>query len=194
MSEERKKFLGFHIDNELYGVPLSNIREVHRYISITPIHEDSSFLKGVINLRGRIVPIIDMRLKFGMKEKPYTDRTIFIILDVIGTNGMPYAIGIAVDGVSDVVDLSEDEIETTGKMGLRLRGDYLYGIAQVKEQMMMLLNIGKLLTTDEVIGIKEISENIDSETIDKSNEEKISVENGNNANEVSVSNAQTEAV
>ena len=155
MADTTNKYLIFTINTESYGVPISKVREVIRYVAITPLHEASQFLKGVINLRGRIIPIIDMRAKFGIQEKDYTDRTIFIIVDIAGAKDM-VNIGIAVDSVHDVVDLKEDDLEKTPEIGLKLKSQYLYGIAKLHDKMLMILNMDKILTSDEVVDIAGI--------------------------------------
>ena len=156
MTDISNKYLIFSINDENYGVPISKIHEVIRYTAITTIHEASKFLKGVINLRGRIIPIIDMRSKFGIQEKEYNDRTIFIIVDVIGSKDI-INIGIAVDSVHDVINIKEEDLEKTPDIGLRLKTQYLYGIAKVNENMLMILNMDRILSSDEVVDIGSIS-------------------------------------
>jgi purine-binding chemotaxis protein CheW len=148
------KYLIFTINNEDYGIPISKVREVIRYVSITPIHEASMFLKGVINLRGKIIPIIDMRAKFGINFKDYNDRTIFIIVDVSGAKDI-INIGIAVDSVHDVIDMKEGDLEKTPDIGLKLKSQYLYGIAKVNDEMLMILNMDKILTSEEVVEVNQ---------------------------------------
>jgi purine-binding chemotaxis protein CheW len=149
------KYLTFTLNEEFYGISISKVREVIRYAKITPIHESNRFLKGVINLRGRIIPVIDMRLKFGMEPKPYTDRTVFIIVEVLG-DYQTFLLGIAVDAVSDVVDISDEDLEKTPQIGLKLKSYYLYGIAQIGDHMIMILNIDKILSSDEIIDMSQI--------------------------------------
>jgi purine-binding chemotaxis protein CheW len=162
MADLSNKHLVFTIQDEDFGVPISKVREVIRYVNITPLHEASLFLKGVINLRGRIIPIIDMRAKFGIPEITYSDRTIFIIVDVMGTKDTTQ-IGIAVDAVHDVIDISEGQLEKTPDIGLKLKTQYLYGIAKINEKMLLVLNMDKILTTDEVVGISTIETKAGSE-------------------------------
>ena len=154
MTDITNKYLIFTINNEDYGIPISKVREVIRYVNITPIHEASKFLKGVINLRGKIIPIMDMRAKFGINFKEYNDRTIFIIVDVSGAKDN-INIGIAVDSVHDVIDMNETDIEKAPDIGLKLKSQYLYGIAKINEKMLMILNMDKILTSEEVVEVKE---------------------------------------
>jgi purine-binding chemotaxis protein CheW len=150
MAATLTKYLVFGIAEERYGIPVAKVREVIRHERITPVHEASSFLKGVINLRGRIIPIIDMRAKFGMTELEYSDRTVFIILDVQGTRG-PFLFGIAIDAVHEVIDLDDTDREELPDMGFKLRSSYLLSIAKVGDKMLMLLDIDSLLQSAEVV-------------------------------------------
>ncbi|MGA2141262.1 MAG: chemotaxis protein CheW [Brevinematales bacterium] len=158
MADLLNKYLLFDITNESYGVPIAKVREVIRFVDITPLNDASSFLKGVINLRGKIIPIIDMRLKFGLKETGYNDRTIFIIVEIPGARDV-INIGMAVDSVKDVIDIPEDKLEKAPDIGLKLKSHYLYGIAQMDGKMIMILNIDRILSTEEVIDITSIEEN-----------------------------------
>lgn len=156
---ERNKYLVFNIENEYYAISIDKVQEVIQYTPITPLHETSSFLKGVINLRGKIIPIIDMRLKFGLKEKEYNERTIFIIIEVL-TDINKYSIGIAVDSVYEVVEIENSKIEKTPEIGFKFKSHYLYGIIQINNNMCMILNIDNILTTEEIIEIE--NKNIDN--------------------------------
>ncbi len=156
MQELNHKYLIFNVDDETYGVPISKVQEVIQYVPITLLHETSSFLKGVINLRGKILPVMDMRLKLGMPEKSYDERTVFIIVEITGAKEL-YQVGLIVDSVSDVVEINDEQIEQTPKVGFKFKSHYLYGIAQINEVMVMILNMDTILSTDEVVTLtKEI--------------------------------------
>lgn len=157
MTDQTNKYLIFTINNEDYAIPIAKVRTVIRYVSITPIHETSNFLKGVINLRGKIIPIIDMRAKFGLTETKYSDRTVFIIVDILGVKEI-YNLGITVDAVQDVVDIKNDDLEKTPDIGLKLKSQYLEGIAKVGEKMIMILNMDRILSSEEVVGLKKMSD------------------------------------
>lgn len=159
MAELKNRYLIFCLENEYYAIPISKVQEVIRYIPITKLHEASEFLKGVINLRGKIIPIIDMRLKFGMNEKEYNDRTVFVVVEIIGTKDS-YHMGLAVDSVSDVVEIEESKIEKTPEVGFKFKTRYLQGITQLNDQMIMLLNLDNILSTEEVVEIKENVQNL----------------------------------
>ncbi len=164
MREQLNKYLIFKINAEEYAVSITKVKEVMRYIPITPVHEASRFLKGVINMRGKIVPIIDMRSKLNIEEKSYDERTIFIVLEVKNERGL-FNIGIAVDVVSDVIDMTEEQVETTPSLGLKLKSQYLEGVANIDDRLLMILNIDKVLTTDEVVGLESLDNKDNEESI-----------------------------
>lgn len=154
MSDTVKKYLIFSVEKESYGIPITKVQEVIRYMPITRLHEASRFLKGVVNLRGKIIPIIDMRLKFGLAEKPYTDRTVFIIVEILGVRDVNH-VGLAVDGVKDVVDIPDSAVNRTPEIGFKFKSKYLYGIVQLQDSMVMILNLDSILSTEEVVEIGE---------------------------------------
>jgi len=159
MASSLNKYLMFTVENEYYAISIAKVQEIIRYTPITPLHETSSFLRGVINLRGRIIPIVDMRLKFGLPEKEYNERTVFIIVEVLGAKDI-YHIGIAVDNVHDVVEIAEDKIEKTPEVGFKFKSKYLYGIVQLGERMVLILNLDGILTTEEIVEVSEQVEKV----------------------------------
>jgi purine-binding chemotaxis protein CheW len=152
MADGVSKFLVFSLARERYGVPIQKVREVIRHEVISAVHNASAFLKGVINLRGKIIPIIDMRMKMGMEELAYSDRTIFIIVDVAGDKEM-YNFGIAVDSVHEVVPIPDNDVERLPEVGFQAKSAYLHGVAKVGPLMVMVLNIDRILSTNEIIDL-----------------------------------------
>lgn len=150
------KYLVFSILSELYAIPIERVREIIRYETITPLRDTQTYLKGVINLRGKIIPIIDMRIKFGITEEEYNDRTVFIIVDINGESEI-YNIGIAVDSVHEVVDFSSSDIDDTPRIGLKLKTQYLSGVAKIRDKMAMILNLDRVISTDEIIELNMTS-------------------------------------
>jgi len=155
MGDNINKYLVFSIGEERYGVPITKVREVIRHERISPVHNASSYLKGVINLRGKIIPIIDMRLKFGIEERDYNDRTVFIIVDVHGEKEV-YNFGVAVDSVHDVANILDSDIEKLPDVGFKAKSTYLQGIAKVGALMVMILNIDRILNSADVVDISGI--------------------------------------
>lgn len=152
MEEIKNKYLIFGLDKDIFGIPLSVVSEVISYQPITPIYEASNYLKGVINLRGKIIPIIDLRLKFHLTEKEYTERTIFIIVNIEYQNQQSL-LGLVVDLVKDVITIEDKDLQQPNEVGFKFKSKYLYGLTQYQEQIVMILDINKILTTEEVIEI-----------------------------------------
>lgn len=157
MKDLSDRYLVFSVDRESYGVPISKVHEVIRFVEITSLHESDRFLKGVINLRGRIIPVIDLRLKFGISETAYNDRTIFIIVEIYGSRESSL-IGIVVDSVHEVVHLADEMIERSLNIGIRLKSQHIHGIAQFNGTLLMILDLDKMLSPDEVAAASQLSQ------------------------------------
>ena len=143
------KYLTFQLANEEFGIRVVKVREIMGLQDITAVPQTPPHIKGVINLRGKVVPVIDLRLKFGMEAAEYTQRTCIIVAQVQGeATTMP--MGIVVDGVSEVLNLTAPEIEDTPNLGENLAGQYLLGMAKVKGKVKILLDIDKVMTTQDL--------------------------------------------
>lgn len=145
MENAGKEFLTFTLGSENYGLEIMKVKEIRGYEPVTKIANAPSYVKGVLNLRGDIVPIIDLRLKFNVGEPTYNEFTIVIMLHV-----QDRIVGIVVDAVSDVVNLAEDDVRPPPEFGVAFDSAYLFGLAQVGEQMVILLNIESLITSSEL--------------------------------------------
>lgn len=148
------KYLIFSLLTEFYGIPIIKVREIIRYEKITPVRKSLEYIKGVINLRGKIIPILDLRTKFGLPEQEYNETTVFIIVDINGKSGV-YNIGITVDAVHEVLDIDKEQVEQTPRLGLKLKSQYLLGIARLREEMAMILNLDMIISADEIIALTE---------------------------------------
>jgi purine-binding chemotaxis protein CheW len=135
-----KKFLTFVVDKDSYGLEIDYVKQIIGVQEIAVVPNQPKFIKGVINLRGSIIPIMDMRLKFGKLEKEYDDRTCIIVLEVNGDD-----IGIIVDSVSDVIDISEERISKTPEFEDQIDNRYIRGIARLKNQLIIMLDCLELL-------------------------------------------------
>lgn len=146
IQETRKlrEFLTFTLGQEEYGIDILKVQEIRGYEAVTRIANTPAFIKGVINLRGVIVPIIDMRIKFALGEPVYNEFTVAIILN-IGKR----VIGMVVDTVSDVVSLAEDEIHPAPEFGA-FDTQFLTGLATIGERMLILIDIERLMTSSEM--------------------------------------------
>jgi len=149
------KYLTFHLANEEFGIRVLKVREIMGLQEITAVPQTPAHIKGVINLRGKVVPVIDLRLKFGVEAAEYTQRTCIIVTQVQGESGL-VLMGIVVDGVSEVLNLTGPEIEDTPDFGEAVAGQYLLGMAKVKGKVKILLDIDKVLSSQELHGLNAI--------------------------------------
>lgn len=155
MDVQGGKFLTFMIGHEEYGIPIHKVKEIIGMMEITRIPKVPEFIKGVINLRGKIIPIMDLRLKFDMEEKQYCERTCIVVAD-IQYEGMKKQMGIAVDAVSEVVNIQAVEIELPPEYGTHSTAEFLTGIGKVKGKVILLLDIEKVLDSEEIAVLKDI--------------------------------------
>jgi purine-binding chemotaxis protein CheW len=149
------KYLTFALSNEEFGIRVLKVREIMGLQEITAVPQTPAHVKGVINLRGRVVPVIDLRLKFGLPAAEYSQRTCIIVTQVQGESG-PLMMGIVVDGVSEVLTLSDQEIEDTPDFGEDIGNRYLLGMAKVKGKVKILLDIDKVLSAQDLNGLNSI--------------------------------------
>lgn len=145
------KYLTFGLGSEEYGLEILKVKEIIGVMNITSVPQTPKYVKGVINLRGKVIPVIDLRLKFGMDAMEYNDRTCIIVVDIAGKIGKKTVMGIVVDSVSEVLNIKGEEIEDTPTFGVRLGTDYILGMAKVRGGVKILLDINKVLTTDTVM-------------------------------------------
>jgi purine-binding chemotaxis protein CheW len=142
---ESSEFLAFTLGSEEYGIDILKVQEIRGYESVTRIVNAPEFIKGVINLRGIIVPIVDMRIRFNLGTPTYDQFTVVIILNINGR-----VTGIVVDSVSDVTTLSAQQIKPAPEMGSILSTDYLIGLGTLDDRMLILVDIDKLMTSSEM--------------------------------------------
>jgi purine-binding chemotaxis protein CheW len=143
------KYLVFHLGREEFGIRVLKVREIMGIQDITAVPQTSAHVKGVINLRGKVIPVVDLRLKFGLPEQEYTQRTCIIVVQVRGEAG-PMSMGIVVDGVAEVLNLAAADIEDTPDFGDGTATPYLLGMAKVKDKVKILLEIEQVLTSQEL--------------------------------------------
>ena len=148
------KYLTFILAQEEYGIGILKVKEIIGMMAITTIPRTPKFVKGVINLRGKVIPIIDLRLKFNMEAIPYSERTCIIVVE-IDSDATTVLIGIVVDAVSEVLNIREDEIEETPKFGTNLNTEYILGMAKIQKGVKILLNIDQVLSAEEINTLKK---------------------------------------
>ncbi len=149
MKAEEGKYLTFNLKNENYGIPLGRVKEIIAMLPITEVPKTPDYIRGVINLRGKIIPIMDLRVKFGLEEKEYNDRTCIIVVD-LSTGESKRQTGLAVDSVAEVVDIKSAEIEEMSSNENNSEDEFIIGIGKVKEKVVMLLDIEKILSKEAV--------------------------------------------
>ncbi len=146
------EYLAFTLGKEEYGIDILKVQEIRGYEAVTRIANAPEFVKGVINLRGIIVPIVDMRIKFRLGEPTYDQFTVVIILNISGR-----IVGIVVDSVSDVITLNAGQIRPAPEMGTAFNTDYLVGLGTLDERMLILIDIDKLMSSAEMGLIEKIA-------------------------------------
>jgi purine-binding chemotaxis protein CheW len=153
--QRQGKYLVFHLAKEEFGVHVLKVREIMGLQEITAVPQTPAFVRGVINLRGKVIPVIDLRRKFGLDDMEYTQRTCIVVLQVSHESGS-ILMGIIVDGVNEVLTIQEGEIEDTPEFGEEMTTSYILGMAKVKGKVKILLDIDRVLTAHEVLGLGSI--------------------------------------
>jgi purine-binding chemotaxis protein CheW len=150
------KYLTVVLGNETYGIPVMKVREIIRMQKITPVPQMPAYVRGVINLRGRMIPIVDLRLKFGL-QTGFADRTCIIVVQVRVANSQAVPMGLIVDSVEEVTNLAATDIDPPPNFGAKI--DYLFGIAKTKGQVKMLLDIDRVIAPETIPGLVAPIEN-----------------------------------
>ncbi len=140
------KHLTFVLGRECYGVPVLKVREIIRLCDITPVPQMPDYIKGVLNLRGKIIPVADLRIKFKLASDKNTDLTCIVVVQVSLPDKSPTLMGLIVDAVEEVVNLAASDIEPTPDFGAALEADYILGMAKVKGTVKTLLDIDRVVT------------------------------------------------
>ncbi len=151
--ENKEQFVTFIIEDEYYGVAILKVQEIVGMTKITAVPNLAHYVRGVINLRGKVVPVVDMRIKFGMEERKYDAVTVILIVEVKGRE-----VGMIVDSVSDVVDIPKDQIQDTPHFHAGIDTNYIYGIGNLNDMLVILLDVNKILSADELERIDQTSQ------------------------------------
>lgn len=146
------EFLAFTLGKEEYGIDIQKVQELRGYDTVTRIANAPEFIKGVVNLRGIIVPIVDMRIKFNLGTPVYDQFTVVIILHIGGR-----IMGMVVDSVSDVITLTHEQLKPAPQMSSVIEDDYLLGLGTIEERMLILLDIDKLMSSAEMGLIEKLA-------------------------------------
>jgi len=150
------KYLTFSMAGQEYGISIMNVKEIIEVMPITPVPQAPSFLKGVINLRGKVIPIVDLRTKFGLAEREHMDRTCIIVLDAkVRSNGS--LTGIVVDSVSDVLHIKGSDIEDNPSYLAGPNTEFILGMAKVDKSLKLILEVDKVLSGMELLGLRNVA-------------------------------------
>ncbi len=147
------KYLTFSLAGEEYGIGILKVKEIIGMMNITPVPQTPAFVKGVINLRGKVIPVVDLRLRFALEAAAYTERTCIIVVEVAGANGS-IMMGIVVDAVSEVLNIRGADIENTPAFGVRLDTDFILGMAKAAGGIKILLDIDKVLSSEDLVAVR----------------------------------------
>ncbi|MFC1823387.1 chemotaxis protein CheW [Thermodesulfobacteriota bacterium] len=154
--EREGKYLTFTLNNEEYGIGILKIKEIIGMMPITTVPQTPAFVKGVVNLRGKVIPVVDLRLRFGMDAMDYTDRTCIIVVEMEGQSSS-VMMGIVVDSVSEVLNIKGEEIEDTPTFGSELNTNYILGMAKMEGGVKILLDIDCVLNTAEISELEKVA-------------------------------------
>ncbi len=149
------KYLTFVLGHESYGVEVLKVREIIRMLDITPVPQMPEYVKGVINLRGKVIPVVDLRLKFRLAHADFTERTCIIVVQVELADGAQASMGLIVDAVEEVTNIGATEIEDTPDFGTKLSTDYILGMAKVKDVVKTLLDINRVVSAETIETLAE---------------------------------------
>jgi purine-binding chemotaxis protein CheW len=153
ITDREGKYLTFMLASEDYGIGILKIKEIIGMMPITSVPQTPSFVKGVVNLRGKVIPVVDLRLKFGMSAIDYTERTCIIVVEISGQTGA-IKIGVVVDAVSEVFNIKGEDIENTPAFGTSVNIDYILGMAKMGGSVKILLDIDKVLNTQDIASLE----------------------------------------
>ena len=152
MSDETVQIISFKVGDEEYGLEILKVKEVIKVTEITKLPKAPSFVKGVVNLRGDVIPIIDLREKFGLEKAEESDANRVIVVEIEGKS-----VGMAVDSVSHVIRINESQIDNPPLVG-GMTGDYIRGVVKLGDRLIVLINVDKILTSEEKIELGKIED------------------------------------
>lgn len=154
IAEKEGKYLTFTLASEEYGISILKIKEIIGMLPVTTVPQTPDFVKGVINLRGKVIPVVDLRLRFGMESVEYTERTCIIVVEIEGQAGI-ILMGIVVDSVSEVLNIKGESIEDTPAFGTDLNTEYILGMAKIEGGVKILLDIDRVLGREEITALEK---------------------------------------
>lgn len=159
-----QQYVTFSLCDELFGLAVSRTREILSLIPITRVPQTPDYLLGVVNLRGQVVPVVDMRLKLGLPAGAETEDTCIIVVEVM-VDGEPITVGALADAVREVLEIRSDQIEPPPRLGTRLKTEFINGMGKVDEQFLILLNIDRVFTSEELVLVQDVNTTVDEESL-----------------------------
>jgi len=159
---DQQQYLTFLLAGEEYAIGILKVKEIIEYDTVTVVPQTPRWIRGVINLRGSVVPVVDLAVKFGLEERTVTRTTCIVILEGQLEN-QNTTMGIVADSVNQVVDLAAADIREVPEFGTRVQVNYLLGMAQMGKKFALLLDVDKVLSTEELLNLHEVSANADSQ-------------------------------
>jgi purine-binding chemotaxis protein CheW len=146
---DARQYLTFLLGDEVFALDVSHVREILEFSTVTKVPRTPDYMKGVINLRGSVVPVLDMRLKFGLGQVDKTVNTCVVVVEVV-CEGQVTALGALVDSVQEVFELEHDQIEPAPKIGTQLKTDFIKGMGKKDDDFVIILDIDRLFSSDEL--------------------------------------------
>jgi purine-binding chemotaxis protein CheW len=148
-TDSAQRYLTFRLGETSYAIGILNVQEIIGLLRITPVPGTPPHVRGVVNLRGKVIPVVDLRTRFGMPVAPDTERTCIVITQINGSRG-PATVGVVVEDVAQVVDLPPESVEAVPEFGIHVRTDFLIGVARLAEDVILLLDVDAVLSRDDV--------------------------------------------
>ena len=154
-AEEQQQYLTFQLDSEMFAIGILLIREIIEYGFVTEVPMTPPFIRGVINLRGAVVPVLDLAVRFGRQAKETTKRTCIVIVE-IGTDKGSHEMGVVVDAVNEVLEIAHSDIEPPPEFGARVRSDFIKGMGKINDKFVIILDANRVLSMEEVAVIANL--------------------------------------
>jgi purine-binding chemotaxis protein CheW len=161
---EDHQYLTFLLSSEMFAIPILNIKEIIEFGSLTEVPMMPGFIRGVINLRGSVVPVVDLSVRFGRGKTEVSRRTCIVIIEVEGSEETRQDIGVMVDSVSEVLEIPRSEIEPAPAFGAKIRVDFIQGMGKIAGKFVIILNADKVLSVDELSMLGEATELVQTES------------------------------
>lgn len=152
------KYLTFQVKGEVYGLEILKVQEIIGLMKVTRVPRSPTFVRGVINLRGKVIPVVDLRLKFGLESQADTEKTCIIVVQVAQGNSGKVTMGIIVDEVSEVLNIAGEQIEPAPEFGAAVDTDFILGMGKVAQKVIMLLDVDRVLSSSEIVAVKSASQ------------------------------------